>query len=270
MDHRRNMPASAGREAWNILAFPSNGRKSLSLMAFEQLARGRTVIISPHLDDAVMSLGAAIATAVGLGASIEVLTVFGCNPASDTPATPWDAHSGFKTEGEAATGRREEDREACKRVGAEPQWLDFGNEEYPPQASEAEILSAVRSATRGADRALIPGYPLVHRDHVQLSRLLLREGLNGIPLGLYAEQPYVFYDRRTRRQPVIASAIESMLAGPPAWAYQRLSRPQRQLKARAIRAYQSQLRQLGLSRWGVLRLLHHEGSLGGEAIAWLS
>ena len=37
---------------------------------------GRLVVVSPHLDDAVLSLGATLAHAVESGATVEVLTVF--------------------------------------------------------------------------------------------------------------------------------------------------------------------------------------------------
>src|SRR5690242_11145568 len=83
------------------------------------------VVISPHLDDAVLSLGAALSWAARHGARVTVLTVLAGRPDSSTPAGEWDAGSGFGTEGEAATARREEDERACEVLGATPVWLPY-------------------------------------------------------------------------------------------------------------------------------------------------
>jgi len=67
---------------------------------------GRLVVVSPHLDDAVLSLGATLAHAVESGATVEVLTVFACALGSSAPTDDWDRKSGFTTEGQAAQQRR--------------------------------------------------------------------------------------------------------------------------------------------------------------------
>src|SRR5580700_10851459 len=91
---------------------------------------GRVVVVSPHFDDAIMSLGSSISYAAQRGTKIEVLTVFADIPTSETPASLWDRQCGFSTEGEAARARRDEDRQACSTVGAESRWLNFGCESY--------------------------------------------------------------------------------------------------------------------------------------------
>jgi LmbE family N-acetylglucosaminyl deacetylase len=238
---------------------------------FEKLAHGRIVVVSPHLDDAVLSLGAAIYQAVRAGATVEVLTIFGSRPSSGTPAASWDARSGFATEGEAALARRLEDRDACHILGAQPRCLDFAAEPYEPQANPAELLAAVRAHTVGADCVLIPGHPLSHRDHAQLSQTVLGGELSCHHLGLYAEQPYVFHGRRELQTPSrVAMSIGSLPATPLQWVHRRALGPERKIKARAVRAYRSQLQQLGLSRLGLWRMFRHEAGLGTEAIAWLS
>src|SRR5512144_2582409 len=70
----------------------------------------RIVVVSPHLDDGVLSLGASIARWSRAGAAVELLTVLGCDPASAAQAGGWDRRGGFATEGESALARREEDR----------------------------------------------------------------------------------------------------------------------------------------------------------------
>lgn len=236
---------------------------------------GRVVVISPHLDDAVMSLGAAIAKAVQAGAHVKVLTVFAYKPGSPEPAGPWDTLCGYKTEGQAAGVRRAEDQKACLALGAEPHWMSFGAEPYQRGATDDAIWSAVESVTRGADLVMLPGHPLEHPDHAELSQLLLSRGLNCRALGLYAEQPYAY---NHRRQPPGGATIRPLAAvtnTPLSWTRVSCNRAQRRAKLEAVTAYRSQLRHLGLgqSGMGFFRLRHllwNEAAQGGEAVAWLS
>jgi LmbE family N-acetylglucosaminyl deacetylase len=232
------------------------------------LASGRIVVVSPHLDDAVMSLGATIAGAVAAGATVEILTVFGYRPGSPAPAGPWDSRSGYRTEGEAALHRRREDAEACRILGAEQRVMSFGAEPYERGAEPGQIRAAVVAAVAGADCVLMPGFPLVHPDHDELTQLLLGAGLP-CRVGLYAEQPYLFYERKTLRPEMRAATLDESLTGRLHWLRLGMGRSERRLKMRAIRCYRSQLRPLGLSRIGLYWLLWHEARRGGEAVAWL-
>jgi len=231
--------------------------------------RGRVIVVSPHLDDAIMSLGSTIAHAAEGGAKVEVLTVFTDVASSDAPASHWDRQCGFLTEGWAASARREEDRKACSIVGAEPRWLNFGSECYERHGSDEEIWSAVTSVIRGAETVLIPGFPLVHADHAYLSELLLRKGLNGQRVGLYVEQPYAFEMKKAPGSPAVAAALKPIITGSLAWTHMRTARIYRRAKAQAVRCYRSQLFHLGLRNLGLQRMLWRETVQGGEAIAWL-
>jgi LmbE family N-acetylglucosaminyl deacetylase len=230
---------------------------------------GRITVVSPHLDDAVMSVGATIAAAVRQGASVEVLTVFGYGPVSDIPAGPWDVKSGFSTEAEACKARREEDRNACRILGATPRWLDYGAEPYERRGTPAEILAAVTAATADADWVLVPGFPLNHPDHVELARLLLSSELRS-KMALYAEQPYLFWERDKIPPKMLAPAINDLLSDSLQWLRQPATREDRRLKFKAVRCYRSQLYQLGMRPLGHLRMHWHESSQGGEVVAWLS
>jgi LmbE family N-acetylglucosaminyl deacetylase len=241
-----------------------------SLEAWRLRLRGRVVVVSPHSDDAVMSLGATIAWAAQAGATIDVLTVFALVPSSAAPTGPWDAKSGFTTEGEAATGRREEDRRACSVIGADPRWLDFGAEPYERRGSDDDIWRAVQAATEGADLVLIPGFPLLHPDHAYLSELLLRRGLSGRRTALYAEQPYAYTHRMAPLGTAVAPALKALTGADVSWTRVRTERAHRQAKLQAVRCYRTQLPQLGLRNIGLYRMLWHENAQGGEAIAWLS
>jgi len=238
--------------------------------AWRERLRGRVVVVSPHSDDAIISLGATIAWAAQAGATIDVLTVFALIPSSVAPTGPWDAKSGFVTEGQAATARREEDRRACAVLGANPRWLDFGAEPYERRGSDDDIWGAVQAATQGADLVLIPGFPLLHPDHAYLSELLLRRGLSGRCTVLYAEQPYVFTHRMAPSGASVAAALKPLIGADLSWTRVRTERAHRQAKLKAVRCYRTQLPLLGLRHIGLYRMLWREGAQGGEAVAWLS
>jgi LmbE family N-acetylglucosaminyl deacetylase len=99
----------------------------------------RVVVLSPHLDDGVFSLGAAIARTTAANGEVKVVTVFANDPASTEPPSAWDAACGFGSVGEAATVRREEDDRACRLVGAQPVWLPFADDDHGGERVDAEI-----------------------------------------------------------------------------------------------------------------------------------
>lgn len=226
------------------------------------------MVVSPHLDDAVLSLGSTVAHAVQQGSQVEILTVFSDSPTSQAEAGPWDTQCGFSTEGEAAAARRAEDLRACSLLGAVPRWLDFGDESYDRRGSDEDIYSAVTSAIRGADAVLIPGFPLVHADHARLSSLLLRRGLSCPRVALYGEQPYMFTQGTAPTDDNFSPAPTLGTTLP--WRYVRTRRAHRRTKYRAARSYRSQLYHLGLARFGLHRMLWREAAQGGEPIVWLS
>jgi LmbE family N-acetylglucosaminyl deacetylase len=132
-------------------------------------------VVSPHLDDAVLSCAGLIAGAP----ATTVITVFaGFPPARDvaTPAevlpgtTVWDQASGF-VEGDDVVGlRRAEDRAALEHLGAVPRWLPFLDSQYVVEPGEsagpADIAAAIRVALEDLQPATI-AFPLglSHTDH---------------------------------------------------------------------------------------------------------
>ena len=217
----------------------------------------------------MFSLGAAIAGATRAGAHIEVLTVMAADPASETPAGPWDDRSWFLSEGHAARLRRKEDAAACAILGAKPQWLPYGDEQYDRHGGEKEIHSAVSAIVAGADSVLIPGFPLANPDHAWLSELLIRRGLPCGRLGLYVEQPYTF-TRRWVPDTTVMTPLQPLLKPPVGWTSLPTEEADRRAKFTAMRAYRSQLRQLSMSNIALRRLLRYEVACQGEAIAWLT
>jgi LmbE family N-acetylglucosaminyl deacetylase len=145
-------------------------------------------VVSPHLDDAVLSCAGLIAGAPGT----TVVTVFaGLPPARDasTPAeflpgsTIWDQASGFAAGDDVVGLRRAEDRAALAQLGAVPRWLDFLDSQYvlePGESAEpTEIAAAIRAALGDLRPATI-AFPLglEHTDHKRTHEacfLLLQE-----------------------------------------------------------------------------------------------
>ena len=211
----------------------------------------RIVVVSPHLDDGVLSLGASMASWARRGAAVELLTVLACDPASEAPAGGWDARGGFETEGESARARREEDGRACAVIGATPVWLPYGSVDYDRHGDEAEVRAAVLRALDGADWVVVPGLPLTHPDHAWLAELLAG-ALSHARVGRYAEQPYT-----------LRAAVDPAAAG---FARTSVRLDDGIAKWRAIRRYASQLPLLAMR--GSLRRGPHRYAAAFEWIAW--
>jgi LmbE family N-acetylglucosaminyl deacetylase len=231
--------------------------------AENHVAGRRLVVVSPHLDDGVLSLGASMVAWRRAGMTIELRTVVGCEPECAAPTGGWDRRGGFATEGESAGARREEDRRACAIVGATPVWLPFGSVDYERHGDEGDVRGAVERAVEGADLVLLPGSPLTHPDHEWLTRILLAGDLEG-RLGLYAEQPYT---RREGADPDVPVAVVEALGATPVFEKLPVRALDRLAKWRAIRSYRSQLPLLGMRR--TLRRGPGRYALAREWVAWL-
>jgi LmbE family N-acetylglucosaminyl deacetylase len=220
----------------------------------------KIVVVSPHSDDAVLSLGAAIASWARRGAVVELLTVLALDPESEAPAGGWDGRAGFATESEAAMRRRDEDRRACAILGASPSWLPFGSVDYERHGEDGDVRGAVGSVLAGADAVLLPGSPLTHPDHVWLVRAIAETPLPAV--GLYAEQPYT---RKDGAAPAAPSWLEDAL-GPAGFEPVGAGLRERLAKWRAIRQYSSQLPLLALE--GSVRRGPASLALAPELVAW--
>ena len=199
---------------------------------------GSIVVLSPHSDDGVLSLGASMARWARSGRHVELLTVFALDPASNAPTGGWDRRAGFLTEGDAARARREEDRVACSILGVTPRWLPFGSVDFDRHGDDARRVGRGGRRGRRSVLVLVPGSPLTHPDHAGSNRLVFERSA-AVPVARYAEQPYTFKARGAPFDPV-AVGLRDRVA-----------------KWRAIRAYRSQLPLLAMRRslrHGPLRL----------------
>jgi LmbE family N-acetylglucosaminyl deacetylase len=246
-----------------------------------RLAGSRVVVVSPHLDDAVLSLGSTIARLTAAGADVRAVTVFAGDPESEAPADEWGRRCGFATRGEEARGRREEDRRACAVVSASPEWLAF-----EPDAVDDDVRRALADALRGAELVLTPGWPCSHPDHVRASRLVL-DLRAGEPLGLYVDQPYAMWRvlgagtqlgagrrgnfrglalRRAAARKLIEPGVGAELAlrRPPTWEAVPRSVRDWLRKQRALRCYRSQL--AGFGPVMPVGVAVYERAAGGELV----
>lgn len=237
---------------------------------------GRVVIVSPHLDDAVLSLGASARAASRRGARVDVLTVLSGDTASTTPADSHNSRAGFRTVGEAARARRLEDELACSMVGARALWLPFADDGNEPPPGDEEISTALADRLKDYDSILVPGFPLRHPDHQRIARLTLGALQGGNLIGLYVEQPYASWDalskstlKRPRRRTPMAAALEGVglhLTADGRWERSASAPGDWAAKVKASGAYPSQM--AVLRKAPRTRILAYELLRGGERVMW--
>jgi LmbE family N-acetylglucosaminyl deacetylase len=126
----------------------------------------RVVVISPHLDDAVLGCSHLMAAHPG----VTVITVFAGRPAVyPDPMERWDAVCGFEPGDEVHVARRAEDAAALATLDATPVWLDFvehmylAREDWIGGAAVADTLEAAVRAV--APTAVFAPFGLGNPDH---------------------------------------------------------------------------------------------------------
>jgi LmbE family N-acetylglucosaminyl deacetylase len=126
----------------------------------------RIVIVSPHLDDAV--LGCSTLMAANPGAT--VVTVFAGRPAEyPDPMGHWDSLCGFAEGDEVHVARRAEDAAALSLLDATPVWLDFVEHSYLERADWVRpdhVVDALAVAVAELDpTAVFAPFGLGNPDH---------------------------------------------------------------------------------------------------------
>ena len=231
----------------------------------------RLVAVSPHLDDAVLSIGASLSHLAHEGVDVRVLTVFGGDPSQDREPGASNRRAGFGSTGQAARARRREDDSACARLGVQPVRLAFDDDELSAR-DPAALGAALTAALSEAQVVLAPGSPLQHPDHLLVARLTAACVPPGAVLAHYLEQPYATWQALSR--PGGSSRTTAAGSGPVAagagsaagWSRSGACWRCQQRKLQAAGHYRSQL--AVLRRWPRLRIAAHELLRGGERIAW--
>lgn len=149
------------------------------LVGPEELAR--VVIVSPHLDDAVLGCSSLMAARPGT----TVVTVFaGRPPEYPTPMGHWDALCGFEPGDDVVAARRAEDAAALAVLDAEPVWLDHVEHAYLERAdwvgADRVVDDLVGTLERLAPTAVVAPFGLGNPDHdaTHGAALLARERMN--------------------------------------------------------------------------------------------
>lgn len=128
------------------------------------------LVISPHLDDAVLSVGQAI----GGWPGALVVTVCAGSPPPSMPLTEYDRNCGFSGGRQAMAIRRREDVEALRVLGAaSPVHLSYRDNQYggpggPGAVSDIAESIHHRVAEVEPRAALVP-LGLVHPDHIKVA-----------------------------------------------------------------------------------------------------
>ena len=146
------------------------------------------LVFSPHLDDAVLSLGNVIAAHPG---SV-VVTVLAGMPPDQSRTTEWDTSCGFGNAGESMRARWAEDEAALAVLGATAIHLDFLDRQYGDADRHSVMLEIERIITEHPDRDVYGPLGLVHPDHILVSNAFLDavSSLGPTKCALYADIPY--------------------------------------------------------------------------------
>ena len=157
-------------------------------------------ILSPHLDDAVLSSWQVLATP---GEDVVVVNVFAGVPVEGAAAGWWDRFSGFEDGRAVVQARRDEDHKALTRVGSTAINLDFLDRQYRAAPQDAGVLvDALRERLPNGARLLAPaalgalppgvedGPGRPHSDHVAVRDAALQLAADdGFDVSLYADLP---------------------------------------------------------------------------------
>jgi LmbE family N-acetylglucosaminyl deacetylase len=220
------------------------------------------VVVSPHLDDAVLSAWLVLAES-------GPATVVSCFAGVPDPSVrgPWDARTGSRSAPDAVATRRAEDIHALGFTGSRPVHLDLLDEQYRDgaPAPHAELVRLLRDQCRGASEVWLPAGLGGHTDHLATRDAGLAAIAPGQRVRVYADLPYAGQPGwpvqvtgaprdlvvngmlQALRRPERAQEWRAVLDGAGIRAdvadrhVVKLTRPQFRAKLRTLRAYESQL-----------------------------
>lgn len=196
------------------------------------------VVVSPHLDDAILSCAGLLA----LRPRSTVVTVYTARAPAPALLTDWDQRCGFPDASAAMACRLAEDERALGIVGATGLALEFLDSQYTASADEdaprlTECLLRQLAGLAPASVALPLG--LFHCDHIRVSdaALRIRDALPGVAWFGYEDVPY-------RYRPGVVQTRLSQLQARGVTATPVHLAVDAQRKTKAIGAYPTQLRGL--------------------------
>lgn len=201
------------------------------------------IVLSPHLDDAVLSCGQLLAARP----DSVVVTIFAGLP-RPRHRTPYDIGCGFRCSIDAVRARRLEDQEACSTLNARAVHLDWLDGQYrTAPVGEAPLRAGIRGAIEKSgldDPAVFAPLGVNHSDHDAVCDAALSADIRD--LWLYEELParvllpelaiarvHAVRHRGYAAQPRFDLELTARELGPL------------DMKEQAMKAYASQTHQLG-------------------------
>lgn len=199
------------------------------------------VVVSPHLDDAVLGCG----DLLGQHPGSVVVTAFAGTPAAYPDLTSWDARAGFEAGDDIVASRRREDAAALTELGARPRWLDFSDPQYGERPARPTLAAALADAIEVlAPVTLAMPLGIFHDDHILTGDAMLDV------LQRHPEWTWLVYaDAIYRRVPDLVDNRLAALSdgGVDLRPVAGSGRPASDRKRRAIACYRSQVQALACS-----------------------
>ena len=205
-----------------------------------------TVIVSPHLDDAVLSCGRYLAATP----ETTVITVFAGSKKDPSTLTQWDQMCGFQPGQDVMAARRQEDRRALDLLGAISIPLEGLDREYrsgPPDMPKLVAWVTDKLAALRPAEVMVP-LGLYHEDHKHASDVAIRATAAAGYKQCVVYGDWYHATKPELIEPRVAEITEQF--GPLADITRRQG--SRWSKRQAISRYRSQLKGMGdnVHRWG--------------------
>ena len=145
------------------------------------------VILSPHLDDAVLSCWHLLCCP----GEVTVINVFAGSPPPGSGASWWDRLTGATDSATRMAERRAEDLAALAIAGRTATSLEFLDEQYEPTDQSVDaITSALRELIDAEAIVYAPAALGDHGDHEQVRDAALELAASGQRVCLYADHPH--------------------------------------------------------------------------------
>jgi LmbE family N-acetylglucosaminyl deacetylase len=149
---------------------------------------GARVVVSPHLDDAVLSAWLVLHGQPGT----RVVTCFAGDP-PDSRVGVWDTRTGVPGGPDAIRARRAEDRRALAHSGSVPVHLGLPDAQYRDGNDEetaARLVEELEPRLVDAEQVWLPAGLGGHVDHVLARQAGLAASDGAVQRFLYADLPY--------------------------------------------------------------------------------
>lgn len=212
------------------------------------------VILSPHLDDAVLSCWHLLC---GPG-EVAVINVFAGTPPPEAKASWWDRITGSTDSAARMRERRIEDDEALAIAGRTAVHLDFLDQQYEPADQPiSAIVSRLHELIDPKAVVYAPAALGEHDDHEQVRAAALELAAGGQAVRLYADHPHAVQrgwpsgingtESRAGREVDVywEQRLDGVRLAQQRPAIHHLDAAEQQRKLRAVSAYRTQIRALG-------------------------